>query len=181
MDDMEILLQLIKSSACIPLQDSYGKKFVKLNEPQAPDSSAEIRNMPSDALVIKVDAFHAPNDMFNGGNGECKRADYVIISAEKKCILYIEIKRTKDRWEQVVKQLIGAKCFMVYCQEVGKSFWKEKNFLCEYKHRFISIGHTSIPKRKTRITRNSPKHDSPEKAMKVEWPSYLQFNQLVGA
>lgn len=88
MEDMEILSQLIKDTACVPLQDEYGKKFVRLNEPQAQDSSAKIRNIPSDALVIKVDAFRSPDDIFEGNNGECKRADYIIISAEKKCILY---------------------------------------------------------------------------------------------
>jgi hypothetical protein len=87
MEDMEILSQLIRTAALVPLQDEYGKLFVKLNEPQIPDSFATIRNLPSDAMVVKVDSFRSPDDIFNGGNGECKRADYVIISAEKKCIL----------------------------------------------------------------------------------------------
>jgi len=181
MTDMEILSQMIKETARVELQEEYGKALVTLYEPQASDSSATIRNLPSDALVIKVDAFRSPDDIFNGSNGECKRADYVIISLEKKCILYIELKRTKDNWEQIVKQLIGAECFVKYCQEIGKSFWNENSFLHGYEYRFISIGHTSIAKRKTRITRNSAIHDSPDKAMKVDWPNYLQFNHLAGA
>ncbi len=178
MPDMEILSQLIKNTALVPLQDEYGKSFVILYEPQAPDSSATIRNLPADALVIKVDAFRSPDEIFNGGNGECKRADYVIISAEKKCILYIELKRTKDEWTQIVKQLIGAQCFVKYCQEIGKAFWSENDFLSDYKNRFISIGHTSIAKKKTRITRSADIHDTPENAMKVDWPNYLQFYKL---
>lgn len=181
MTDMEILSQMIKETARVELQKEYGNALVTLHEPQASDTSATIRNLPSDALVIKVDAFKSPDDIFNGSNGECKRADYVIISLEKKCILYIELKRTKDNWEQIVKQLIEAECFVKYCQEIGKSFWNENSFLHGYEHRFISIGHTSIAKRKTRITRNSSIHDSPDKAMKVDWPHYLQFNHLAGA
>jgi hypothetical protein len=71
MPDMLILSQMIKDSALISLQDEYGKKLVKLCDPQAPDSSATIRNLPSDALVIKVDAFRSPDDIFKGKNGEC--------------------------------------------------------------------------------------------------------------
>lgn len=180
MPDMEIFTKMIKETALVTLQEDYGKSFVQLCEPQAPDSSATIRNLPTDAIVIKVDAFRSPDEIFQGRNGECKRADYVIISAQKKCILYIEIKRTKDGWEQIVKQLKGAQCFVVYCQEVGKAFWNQPAFLAGYKSRFISIGHTSIAKRKTRITKSSSKHDTPEKAMKIDWPNYLQFNRLIG-
>ena len=171
---------MIKDTASVQVQNEYGKSIVKLCEPQASDSIATIRNLPADAVVIKVDAFRSPDDIFNGGNGECKRADYVIISAEKKCIIYIEMKRKKDAWNQIVKQLLGSQCFVKYCQELGKGFWNENEFLNGYKNRFISIGHTSIAKRKTRITRNSEHHDTPDRAMKVDWPNYLQFNQLAG-
>lgn len=180
MPDLEILSQMIKDTALVPLQNEFGKPLVKLCEPQAPDSSATIRNLPTDAVVIKVDAFRSPDDIFKGENGECKRADYVIISAEKKCIIYIEIKRSKDGWSQIVKQLLGAQCFIKYCKEVGKGFWNENDFLSGYKSRFVSIGHTSIAKRKTRITRSAERHDAPDRAMKVDWPNYLQFNKLAG-
>ncbi len=180
MPDMEILSQMIKDTALVQQQNEYGKPLVKLCEPQAPDSRATIRNLPADTVVIKVDAFCSPDNVFNGGNGECKRADYVIISAEKKCIIYIEMKRTKDGWNQIVKQLLGAQCFIKYCQEVGKAFWGENDFLKGYKSRFISIGHTSIAKKKTRIDKNADRHDTPQRAMKVNWPNYLQFNQIAG-
>jgi len=180
MSDMDILSQMIKSTALVQQEEEYGKPLVKLTEPQAPDSSATIRNLPADAMIIKVDAFRSPDDIFNGGKGECKRADYVIISAEKKCIIYIEIKRTKDGWNQIVKQLLGSQCFIKYCQEVGKSFWNKNDFLSGYKNRFISIGHTNIAKTKTRITRNADLHDTPDRAMKIDWPNYLQFNKLAG-
>lgn len=178
--DIDILSQMIKPTALVNLQSEYGKKFAKLCEPQEPDSSATIRHLPTDAMVIKIDEFRSPDYIFNGANGECKRADYVIISAEKKCIIYIEMKRTKDSWNQIVKQLIGSQCFVRYCQEIGRGFWDERGFLSDYKSRFISIGHTSIAKSKTRITRHAGRHDTPEKAMKIDWPHYLQFNHLAG-
>jgi hypothetical protein len=180
MSDMDILSQMIKGTALVQLEEEYDKLHVRLIEPQTPDSSATIRNLPTDAMIIKVDAFRSPDDVFSGGNGECKRADYVIISAEKKCIIYIEMKRTKDGWNQIVKQLLGSQCFVKYCQEVGKSFWDENQFLNGYQSRFITIGHTNIPKRKTRITRNAKRHDTPERALKIDWPNNLQFNRLAG-
>lgn len=180
MPDKAILIQMIKNDALVQMQNEYGKPLVKLSEPQIPDSNVTIRNLPADAVVIKVDAFRTPDDIFNGGKGECKRADYVIISADKKCIIYIEMKRTKDGWSQIVKQLMGAQCFVRYCQEIGKVFWNETEFLNGYKNRFVSIGHTSIAKKKTRFTLTSDRHDTPDKAMKIDWPYYLQFNQLAG-
>lgn len=134
--------------------------------------------LPSDAIVVKIDSFSSPDNIFIGSKGERKRADYVIISEKKKCVLYIELKLTKDNWGQIVKQLKGAECFLKYCQEIGKSFWDEKSFLTDYKHRFVSIAHTSISKRPTRITKTEI-HDTPESALKWDWPKDIPFNELV--
>lgn len=37
-----------------------------------------------------------------------------------------------------------------------------------------------IAKKKTRITRSADRHDTPDRAMRIDWPGYLQFNQLAG-
>lgn len=39
----------------------------------------------------------------------------------------------------IIEQLIGAHCFVAYCREIGKSFWKQPNFLEKYDCRFVSI------------------------------------------
>lgn len=88
MTDMDILSQMIKDSALVQLGDNYGKPFVKLIESQAPDSLATINHLPADSIVIKADEFRSPNDVFKGEKGECKRADYVLISEEKN-VLFI--------------------------------------------------------------------------------------------
>lgn len=116
-DDVEILMQLLKPAATVPLEEEYGKHFVTLREPQAPDSQVTVRHLPADTIAIKVDAFSSPDAIFNGKNGECKRADYVLISPERRTIVYIEIKRTRDCFEDIVKQLKGAQCFMNYCRD----------------------------------------------------------------
>ena len=183
MPDMDILNQMIKNSAKVQLSEHYGRRRVTLSEPQQRRSSTEIYGLPENAIVIKVDTFKSPDTVFAGSNGECKRADFVILSnaGVKKVIVYIEMKATKGPAKEIIQQLKGAQCFISYCREIGTSFWNEPNFLKGYQNRFISIGHTSIPKRKTRIIRESGRHDQPEKMLKIDWPHHLQFNQLAGS
>jgi len=182
MTDIEILDQMIKDTAKVPLEN-YGKKNkVILTEPQHANSSATIFGVPDDAIVIKADAFISPDTVFGGSRGECKRADFVIVAdtGNKRVILCIEMKATKAPKKEIIQQLKGSRCFIAYCKEIGRAFWDERNFLHGYAYRFISIGHTSIPKRKTRITRQSGTHDRPDKMMKIAWPNNLRFNHLAG-
>jgi hypothetical protein len=181
MDDASILVQLIKPAATVPLLDEYGKCVLILREPQAIDSVVTVRNVPTDTIAIKVDAFTAPDAVFNGLQGECKRADYVLISPERRTVIYIEIKRTRDGFSGIVKQLKGAQCFVNYCRDIGRTFWEESGFLQDYRHRFVSIGHTTIAQRKTKIERLAARHDSPTAPLKIDWPHHIQFNQLAGA
>jgi hypothetical protein len=173
---------MIKPTAKVPLVDNYGKYQVILTEPQEPGCSVTISGLPDNAIVIKADAFKSPDGVFDGSQGECKRADFIIIADTKsrKIILFIEMKAKKGSEKEIIAQLKGALCFAVYCREIGKAFWGESKFLHDYKNRFVSIGRISIPKRKTRINNPTGTHDRPEKMMKINWPHNLQFNKLVG-
>lgn len=182
MTDLEILHQMIRDAAKVPLADNYGKNKVILREPHQPDSSVTILGVPDDAIVIKADAFRSPDTVFDGSHGECKRADFVIVAdtGNKKVILCIEMKTTKDSEKKIIWQLTGTQCFVAYCREIARAFWNEQNFLDGYVYRFVSIGHTSIPKRQTRTIRQAGSHDRPDKMLKIDWPNYLQFNHLAG-
>jgi hypothetical protein len=182
MPDIDILNQMIKDSAKVQLCNHHTKMKAELTEPAHPQSSTVIYGIPGNAVIIRADAFSSPDSVFNGWKGECKRADYIIVSnaAGKKVVIYIEMKATKGSHAQIIKQLNGAQCFIAYCREIGKTFWNEYDFLKTYRQRFVSIGHTSIPKRKTRVSRSVGKHDRPEKMLKIDWPHHLQFNQLAG-
>lgn len=183
MADLAILHQMIKESAKVPIKDANGKKTVVLTEPQQPDSEVTIAGLPDDAIVIKADAFKSPGGVFEGSKGECKRADFVIVAVRgnKKTIVCIEMKATKDSEKEIVQQLAGAKCFVAYCQKIGEVFWHQTDFLKGYAHRYVSIGHTSIPKRKTRIDKASGGHDRPERMLKISSPHRLQFDHLAGS
>jgi len=64
MTDSDILLEMIKEEALISLDEEHDKKKVVLIEDQVPDSKVTIKNVPPDALVIKVDLFPAPTPIF---------------------------------------------------------------------------------------------------------------------
>lgn len=84
MPDLTILHQMIKDAAKLPLDDSNGKKRVTLTEPQQPNLSVTIYGVPDNAIVIKADAFKSPDAVFDGSQGECKRADFVIVAESVK-------------------------------------------------------------------------------------------------
>ena len=183
MDSVVLLRRMIKETAQVALDVHGDKSSVELIEPQEPDSKVRIRGIPADAIVIKMDSFPAPDALFSCDKGECKRADYAIVAAQgtKKRILYIELKRTKASLRDVEKQLRGAECVMEYCRKIAAAFYGGGSLLTGYQPRFVSCGHTSINKRKTRIERRASRHDRPERFMKVDWPATLEFNHLVGA
>lgn len=179
MQDGEILKNMIRADARVDLEKEYNNFYVSLCEPQEKGSKVIIRSMPDDAIVIKADKFESPDGIFQGNQGECKRGDYVIISSEKKSIIYIEMKKSGCSFSHIVKQLTGSKCFVKYCQEIGKSFWKKNDFLDNYSHFYVSITHTTISKRGTQISQKNYPNNSPEEALKISEPHKLKFGYLL--
>jgi hypothetical protein len=184
MSDIAILREMIQTTATVSLEDHHSKKKVTLEEPYPADYSVTIHGMPNDdkVIVIKADTFSSPNAVFQGKYGECKRADFVIVAdtGNNKVIICVEMKAGRGGSEkEIIQQLKGAKCFVTYCQEIGKSFWVQQNFLDMYKYRFISIRNISISKRSTRSSAQTPKHDRPEQMLKITSPKGLQFNSLI--
>lgn len=196
MSDIAILKEMINEKATVPLQErqdgTHLNYSVTLAENQDKDNySVTIKGMPKqdEVIIINVDTFFvALRKVFNGSRGECKRADFVIItdSEIEKMIICIEIKKKKDERKTIIKQLTGAKCFVTYCQEIGKDFWHQPNFLDGYEYRFVSIGDIPIAKtktrpnrRKTNISRTTEIHNSPERMLKISGHDSLQFNYLI--
>jgi hypothetical protein len=182
--DTEILGQMISTKATAQLQQQNNRNSVELCEPQANHSRVKIYGLPDDTIVIKADLFPSPDTIFQGNKGECKRADYILISEEKKCIIFLEMKKTNGAQKEIVSQLKGAQCVMKYCQEVGISFWSKPDFLNGYKHRFVSVCHTSIHKIKTRPNQSLEEvpirgqHSNPNFVIKVAFPNYVEFNKI---
>ncbi len=198
MGDIEILQAMILDAAKVPLESNGNRNRVILREPDLPDCSVTINGMPSDdqVIVIKADAFVAPRTVFAGSKGECKRADFIIIANTevKKVIICIEMKAkagTSLEWE-IIQQLKGAQCFVGYCQQVGKVFWEEKDFLNGYMYRFVNIRNiNNVDVRTTKELKNDSLkktkgqskpdiHNRPERMLKINSPRYIEFNRLIG-
>ena len=181
MEDMQLLKELLKDNALLPLQQNYDKYKITLREPRCPNSVVEITGLPYDSLVLKIDHFPDSSNLFKGNNGECKRADYAIIVNKngKKLVLFIEIKKRKDKKKSIIEQFKGAICIFKYCQEIGREFWNTPGFLKDFEYRFICFAHTYNRKRRTRITKEtSKKHDTPENMMKIDWPANIRFTDF---
>ncbi len=181
MSDTTILKRMLQNNILLPLEDHYASKKVILKEHQAQDSWVEIHNIPEDAVVIDLDrAFHNQH-LFQGGNGECKRADYVIISELEQKVLFIEMKRTNAPAVDIVNQLKGALCAFEYCQIIAREFFQSSYFLEHYQQRFISLRHTGGTKQKTEIERTAnlgEKHNTPNYPLKISWAKTIQFKKI---
>ncbi|MCL1467035.1 hypothetical protein [Argonema galeatum] len=185
MSDIAILKEMIKETATVALEERQEGKRLKYSVTLEEKDiySVTIDGMPKydEVIIIKADTFVAPRDIFNGSKGECKRADFVIITDtdKEKIILCIEMKKTKGEKKAIIKQLTGAQCFVAYCKEIGKAFWHKQNFLDTYKYSFVSIGHISLDKKKTRPERSTDTHNSPDLMLRINYSHPLQFNHLI--
>lgn len=178
MTDTAVLRQVLQPAIVVPLDDHYNRKKLVLREKQANDSCVEIYNVPEDSIVIDLDRAFSNQGLFRGSQGECKRADYVLISETEQTVLFIELKQgTKERTE-IIGQLRGALCVFEYCQVIAREFFHEPAFLRHYQQRFVAFKHTSSRQRKTVIERGVAVHATPEQALMVSNARSVQFKQM---
>mgnify|MGYP000905364642 CR=1 FL=1 len=188
MSDIDILKEMFQDSIKIEMKDHYNQKQVKLQEDKA-GYSVTISGLPDDTLVIKGD-IEKLNHIFKDGasgdqKGQCRRADFIIFSniGNKKFIICIELKKcsSTSSEEHIIQQFKGTLCFLGYCQQMGKEFWRKKDFLETFQYRFVSIRNINVPKKPTFQTPTNGLHDTPQKMLKISSPSCpTQFNKLVG-
>lgn len=145
MNDIEVLKKMLIPSVLVPLQhEQDNRSSVKLTDLQA-QTAVTIKGLPQNTVVLRAEVFIPYADaedsnadvedrknscFFNGSKGECKRADFVIVSSgTKKWIIFIETQRGNYKsCKEVVQQLKGALCLINYCRSIGKEFWLEGNY-----------------------------------------------------
>jgi hypothetical protein len=181
MDCLELVDKMITHTARIELDMNYSRFKVTLKE-SACDSEATIFNVPEGAIVIKLDQSIDLNRVFRGAYGECKRSDFIIIAMKdgQLMILHIEMKHARGNNTDIKKQLHGSRCFMHYMQELGRVFGQHQEFLRSAQHRFVSIKHSGLQKRKTRISRVTDTHDTPDKVLTISSPHHVEFAKISG-
>ena len=195
MNDIEILREMLISAAQVPLQQGPYSSSVELTDKQG-DTTVEIKRLPNDSIIIRAEDFEDPLTVFEGSKDERKRADFVIVSNEdtKKWIICIETQGGNYKLASHVEaQLKGAQCFMCYCKCIGRSFWREENFLDGYKYRFVSMANINFRKKKTGTNPNKKTkrsraphiqskgklHDTPDAFLKISRSPSLLFRNLI--
>ena len=175
MSDTDILQGLFKQAVCIRAVDNK----ITLSEPSQPESQVSICNLPDDAVCVKADMIDLRHFFADTSKGECKRADYLIFSEERKRILVIEMKKRKDAWKVICQQLHGAYCLAMYCLEVGRTFWQARGALSDYQPCFVSISHTVVGTGRQKYAGLASSLDSHVVVRKVSHPLHLQYPRLV--
>jgi len=183
MSDFSILNELIQNSVQVPVQiDQHQKRFIYLEEKQD-NYGITIRGISdeTDIFVIAADRFPPPKVFFRDSKGECKRADFIIITSttKGKFIIIIEMKAGAGDNISIRQQLRGAQCLATYIKQVGKVFWKNQNFLADYQYRFVSLKHLGTNKKSSRSSKTYSLHNSPEKCLCLSPGKFLQLRELI--
>ena len=180
MNDIEILTEMFSCKVLVPLhQEGPRPPSVELTDKKS-KGTVNIKGLPHNSIVIRAEDFDDPLAVFNCSKGECRRADFVIVSNDsKRWIICVEIQdgnRKKPR--EVIEQLKGALCFMNYCKCIGEEFWLEKEFLDGYEYRFVSLAHTTIDKKSTRPNTPRSSGQYPEDFLKL-FGKFHHFSKLI--
>lgn len=178
MEPSEVIAELFNSNCLIATTELYGKKRVNLVERGAPDSSVEIRRLPDDAIVIDLDANFANDRLFQSGTGRgvCKRNDFLILSVQASCAIFLEMKRSSASGSDLTKQLLGGSCVFEYCNCIVKEFFGE-TFLKDFKRRFVAVLDTVAAKTPTKAP-VPPLHDAPNNYLRLRGKKIVQFGEL---
>ena len=173
MSDLDVLQELINERALVPLEETpYGGKTVDLVERDRQGKilySIKIKGIPNDTIVVKTDRFTSPENIFACLRGECKRADYIIITntETENFIIYVEMKKGRGNESEIINQLKGSECFISYCRMIVCKFWQQSRFLDQYENRFVTFRRIGISKSQTRKRSPSVLHDVPDEVLKI--------------
>ncbi len=118
--------------------------------------SIKIKGLPKETFILKSDEFPALLNFFKGLQGECKRANYIILTniKNKKIAIFLELKSGNPDNKDIINQLKGAFCLYKYLQKIGQTFWDYTDFLIDYEIKFAVI--KEIPK-KTNLDKKATK------------------------
>ena len=183
--DLVLFKKLIEQNATLQLErTSYDKTNLILEETATGEASysVTIKGVPRDAFVIKVDEFQPPDRIFKCKHGECKRADYVLITqSDGGCyMIYIEMKRGGGKRKAIIQQLKGAECFVAYCREIVRTFFQQSEFLTQhYESRYVSIKNIGIKKTPTSQKLPTRLNNTPEDMLTISGKEVLHFNEII--
>ncbi len=169
-------LRRILNQSSITKVSGQGVAILKENDPSNP-YEIELKGLPADSLLVKIDRFKEKTHFLNGRNGIARRADFAIVNDD--AIVFIELKSGKIQRTVVERQLHGAQCVMDYCASIGNRFFNDPNFLnpaINNQHLVLLHIGRSINKRRS-ITVNNQRSNHLFKMIKCG--SSVQYRELV--
>ena len=106
--EIDIIRKLLDSSAVVMPNDDSGVLEMRLKEtdPKAKLKLVQIRGVPSNSLLIKVDGAAPLNTLLSGENGIRQRCDYVLLTERKSgpILVFCEMKSSSVRPSEVTRQ-----------------------------------------------------------------------------
>ncbi|MDE0332004.1 MAG: hypothetical protein OXL41_09060 [Nitrospinae bacterium] len=153
-----------------------GVATLKETDPSNP-YEIELKGLPRDSLLVKIDRFKEKTDFLNGRNGIARRADFALVNDD--AIVYIELKSGRIHPRQIEQQLYGAQCVMDYCASIGNRFFNDPNFLTpaiNKPHLVLLHTNRSMNKRRS-IAENNQSPNHPFK--RINCGSSVYYRQLV--
>ena len=148
---------LDQSSAEVIPQD--GVAVLKEKDPSKP-YEIELRGLPSDSLLVKIENFEVKPGFLNGEDGILRRADFALVDDE--VVVFLELKTGRIKPKEIEQQLHGAQCVLDYCASIGNRFFNDPNFLTpalENYHRVV-LHKVNLNKRRSVPTSNRRNHRS---------------------
>lgn len=102
----------------------------------------EIRNVPQDSILLKIDdSFPQADKLLKEDGGIRVRADYAIISkiSNNRRILIIEISAANKPDSYIKRQLTGGICVLEYCSAVYEKFYSSNKILKDFQIHYAGI------------------------------------------
>lgn len=169
-------LRSILNPSSITEVSGQGVAILKESDPSNP-YEIELKGLPTDSLIVKIDRFKEKTYFLNGRNGIARRADFALVNND--VIVFIELKSGRIQPRRVKQQLYGAQCVMDYCASIGNRFFNNPNFLnpaINNPHLVLLQTGRSINKRRS-IAENNQSSNHPFKTIKCG--SSIYYRQLV--
>jgi hypothetical protein len=157
------------------------------NDPNAKLRKIVIRDVPEGSLLLKMQQYAGPHNVFKSTKGECKRCDYIVLTLSKNdlYVLFIEMKSSSPDNRDTIPQFKGADCFMTYCRAVAETFHDVAVSSCSSEKRYILFYVNRSNKRSMSHRPMKVVHSSPENMMKFPvgnkstGEDFVMFEELV--
>jgi hypothetical protein len=120
------------------------------NSPDAKLCKMRVRGVPEDSILLKLQLFPPPAEVFKPAFGKRCRCDYILISSRNEglWVIFIEMKSKEFDKSHIRQQFKGADCFLTYCNAVAEKFHDAKITSCNIQHRYVVFftdHHTKTP------------------------------------